>query len=60
VRLPTKRTTRHVAKPQIPEGAVNLKGYQKVIDNQTGRVRYVDRKKGVILDAGGDPTTERD
>jgi hypothetical protein len=57
--LPAKQTTKHVAKQPLPEGAVNSKGFQKVRDRQTGRIKYVDRKKGVALDNSGDLTHER-
>jgi hypothetical protein len=57
--LPAKQTTKHVPKPQIPEGAINARGWKKVVDNQTGRVKYVDMKIGAALDSGGDVTHER-
>jgi len=44
-----------VPKPRQPEGAINNYGEQKVIDNQTGLTRWVNRKRGAALDSGGDP-----
>lgn len=53
-KLPTKRTTRHVTKPHNPEGT--RKGYKtKVIDNETGKVRWIDNSRGVAKDPNGDP-----
>jgi hypothetical protein len=48
-----------VAKPQIPEHAVNYRGEMKEIDNETGKVKYVDMKKPVALDFKGDVTHKR-
>ncbi len=58
-RLPTVHTTRHIAMPKRPEGFITMDGRQKVVDNQTGRVKYIDRKIGVALDEGGDLTHRR-
>jgi hypothetical protein len=58
-RLPAKQTTRHVAKPERPEGFVTNDGRIKVVDNQTGRKKYIDAKIGMVLDNGGDITHER-
>jgi hypothetical protein len=57
-RLPAKQTTKHVPRHRLPVGAVNRKGFMKLIDKTTGRVRYVDAKKGLIRAPDGDPTTE--
>lgn len=43
--LPTVETTHHIGKPVLPEGATTVDGRMKVIDNQTGRVKYIDAKK---------------
>lgn len=59
VRLPTKQTTRHIPRTQQPEGSVNSKGYIKILDNETGKTRWIDKKKGVALDLQGDPTHDR-
>ena len=53
-KLPTKHTTEHVAKVPIPIGGVNAKGQQKVQDSQ-GNIRFIDRKKGVVMGASGVP-----
>jgi hypothetical protein len=42
----------------LPVGAVNRKGFMKLIDKTTGRVKYVDAKKGLVRAPDGDPTTE--
>jgi hypothetical protein len=53
-RLPTKRTTRHVTKPRNPEGT--RKGYKvKSLDNETGKVKWIDGSRGLAKDPKGDP-----
>lgn len=58
-RLPTKHTTRHVKDPVLPEGAVTMDGRKKVVDNISGRVKYIDAKIGTALDNNGDLTHKR-
>lgn len=58
-RLPAKQTTKHVAKPPLPEGAVTYDGKMKVVDRQTGKVKYIDAKIGMALDNSGDVTHDR-
>lgn len=53
--LPTKQTTRHVGSPDRPPGEIDSKGRMKFIDKVTGKVRWIDRKKGVVLDDNGNP-----
>lgn len=36
-----------------------MKGFMKVIDNETGKARWVDLKKPVSLDLQGDPTHDK-
>lgn len=58
-KLPAKQTTKHVTKPQYQEGQINHSGEMKTIDNQTGKAKWIDAKKGLALDINGDPTHER-
>lgn len=58
-RLPTKITTRHVKNPTLPEGATTTDGRIKVVDNNSGRAKYIDQKIGLALDSNGDLTHER-
>jgi hypothetical protein len=53
-KLPSKATT-HVARTPMPPGAVNAKGQQKVIDPKTGKVRFIDRKQGMVQSTTGVP-----
>jgi hypothetical protein len=39
-------------------GSVNAKGQQKVIDPVTGKTRWIDRKKGVVMSNTGVPVKE--
>lgn len=54
-KLPTSHTTPHVARTPYPPGSINEKGQQKVIDPKTGKVRWIDRKKGSVLGERGVP-----
>jgi hypothetical protein len=57
--LPAKQTTRHIKQPELPEGGLTIDGRIKVRDNNTGRVKYLDAKLPMSLDAGGDLTHEK-
>jgi len=59
-KLPTKQTTPHVARTPYPIGAINEKGQQKVVDPKTGRIRWIDRKKGSVLSGHGIPVRPED
>ena len=49
----TKQTTKHITKPQNPEGT--KKGYKvKVIDNETGKAGWIDGSRGLAKDPKGD------
>lgn len=54
-KLPTKHTTKHVARTPYPPGAINEKGQQKVIDPVTGKIRWIDRKDPKVASATGIP-----
>lgn len=54
-KLPTKATTQHVARTPLTPGSINLKGQQKTIDQKTGKTRWIDRKKGVVMGPSGVP-----
>jgi hypothetical protein len=52
--LPTKQTTKHIAKPHHKEGTV--KGYKiKDTDPSTGKAKWIDASRGLALDNNGDP-----
>lgn len=53
-KLSAKHTTTHVARTSMPIGAVNVKGQQKVVDNQ-GKIRFIDRKRGLVMGPSGVP-----
>jgi hypothetical protein len=54
-KLPSKNTTKHVARNPYPPGAINEKGQQKVIDPKTGKTRWIDRKQGMVQSPTGVP-----
>lgn len=54
-KLPTKKTTKHIARTTMAPGSVNGKGQQKIIDPTTGKTRWVDRKKGSVKSNTGVP-----
>jgi hypothetical protein len=41
-------------------GATNAKGQKKVIDPQTGRVRWIDMKEGKVQSETGVPVKPKD
>lgn len=57
-KLPTSATTKHVARTPLQEGSINLKGQQKTTDKVTGKTRWIDRKKGVVMGPSGVPVKE--
>jgi hypothetical protein len=54
-KLPTKATTKHTPRTPLTPGSINLKGQQKTIDQKTGKTRWIDRKKGVVMGPSGVP-----
>lgn len=53
-KLSSKHTTEHVARTTMPPGSINAKGQQKIVDNQ-GKVRFIDRKQGMVQGPSGAP-----
>lgn len=56
-KLSAKHTTKHIARTTMPPGAVNVKGQQKVVD-QNGKTRWIDRKGGMVQGPSGVPVKE--
>jgi hypothetical protein len=54
-KLPTSKTTKHIARTPIPVGGVNPKGQKKVMDPKTGKIRFIDMKQGRVMGASGVP-----
>lgn len=57
-KLPTKATTKHTARTPLMEGSINLKGQQKTVDKKTGKTRWINRKKAVVMGPSGVPVKE--
>lgn len=54
-KLPTKKTTPHVARTPYPEGAVNEKGQKKITDPKSGKTRWINMKEGRVAGPTGIP-----
>lgn len=59
-KLPSKNTTKHVARTTMAPGSINAKGQQKIIDPTTGNTRWIDRKKGSVMSTTGIPIRNPD
>jgi hypothetical protein len=53
-KLPTSKTTKHVAKEPIPVGGVNAKGQKMVVDSK-GTPSFIDMKKPRVMGGMGVP-----
>jgi hypothetical protein len=51
--------TKHIGKPQSPEGTISTQGRIKVKDKARGTIRWIDAKTGMSLDLFGTPTRKR-